>query len=237
VTYTPKKGKETVIGNTRPIAVSSIPGKLLEKLVMNQLFPISHDLDRLPTDCAEQFGRLSADATDLVLMEIIYERKSRGENTYVVFLDVKDSEAFDRIGDHLLLAKMAKRNIPPEQIKITQALLEHKEIRIRKASKVSEKITRIKGLGQGNPSSGKLFTLYTADIPEEIKECGISIKSRGLEITCIMFQDDIAIPLGDHRHVQTLLDKMTKYGKKWDIIFAPQKFNVLAYGDNANRTY
>jgi hypothetical protein len=235
VTYIPKKGKEVLIGNLRPISVSSIPGKLLEKLTMNNLFPISPDPDRPSPDCAEQFGNLSADAAVLVLTEIIYERKARGENTYVVFLDVK--EAFDRIGDHLQLAKMAKRGIPREQIEITQALLEHKEIRIRAASRMSEKITRSRGLGQGKPSSGKLFTLYISDIPDEIRKCEISITSRGVEITCIMFQDDIVVPLGDHKHVQILLDKMTKYGKKWDIIFAPQKFNVLAFGDNTKRSY
>jgi hypothetical protein len=52
-----------------------------------------------------------------------------------------------------------------------------------------------------------------------------------------MFQDDIVVPLGDHKHVNILLNKMTKYGKKWDIIFAPQKFNVLAFGDNTKRSY
>ena len=39
------------------------------------------------------------------------------------------------------------------------------------------------------------------------------------------------IPLDDKEHVQVILDQMQRYGNKWDIIFAPEKFKVLAFGD------
>jgi hypothetical protein len=46
-----------------------------------------------------------------------------------------------------------------------------------------------------------------------------------------MFHDDIVIPLDDKELVQVVLDQMQRYGNKWDIIFAPIKFKVLAFGD------
>jgi hypothetical protein len=58
------------------------------------------------------------------------------------FLDVK--QAFDRVGEQLLLTKMGKMGIPEEQIGISQGLLEHSYTRVRKGSQVSEKFTRKK---------------------------------------------------------------------------------------------
>lgn len=73
----------------------------------------------------------------------------------------------------------------------------------------------MKGLGQGSPNSGNLFCAYIADLPEVLRGEIPSMNLYGTAITCLIFMDDLVIPLGSQQQVRDALQIVYKYSRKW----------------------
>ena len=68
--------------------------------------------------------------------------------------------------------------------------------RIQMGDYTSEIIEALLGLAQGGPNSGKLFAAFLSDLPIELaKKKSETIDIFGVLITCLIFMDDVLIPL------------------------------------------
>ena len=107
----PKKPVISCINDLRPVALTSIPMKICERLFKEWLSAFVEDyID--PFQFAYRSKRSCTDAI-LVMLEKLYHRTDRareGNSVRIMFFDF--SSAFNTIQPHLLVQKLLNHNIP-----------------------------------------------------------------------------------------------------------------------------
>ena len=107
----PKKPAIYCMNDLIPIALTSVPMKVCERLVLNDLkLKVAPHLEPMQFAC--QTDRNTVDAI-LILLELLYshlERTRFGNSAQVLFFDF--SPAFDTIQPHLLVKKLLGINVP-----------------------------------------------------------------------------------------------------------------------------
>ena len=106
----PKKPRSTEPNHYRPIALTSIIMKCLERLLLNIILPlVSPHLD--PLQFAYKAKRGTEDAVACLLHLLLQHLDSPGNFARILFIDF--SSAFDFLQKHLLIQKLHLFNIPP----------------------------------------------------------------------------------------------------------------------------
>ena len=170
------------MNDLRPIAVTSVPMKVCERLVLNDLkSKVALHLD--PMQFAFQKDRNTEDVI-LTLLELLYahlERTRFGNSARVLFFDF--SSAFNTIQPHLLVKKLLDINVPCGLIRWTLDYLTNRSqyVKIGQSS-ISNVISSSTGAPQGTALAPFLFTLYTSDCRSQSSKCPL-----------IKFADDTAL--------------------------------------------
>ena len=222
LSFIPKPKKDA----WRGIRVSSILGKIVERLVGDDIFPSAKD-QHSDAICQEQFAgtkRHSAEMAAMILELILQERKDKP--TYLLFTDV--AAAYDNQWREALWFKLLQQ-YSLQQVKQIAALYNKMRSFIKAGNELSNVIDCMKGLGQGSPNSGNLFCAYIADLPEVLRGEIPSMNLYGAAITCLIFMDDLVIPLGSQQQVRDALQIVYKYSRKWALQFSPEKTRVLCF--------
>ena len=155
----PKKSSYKVLNDLRPVALTSVAMKCLERLILSKLRPLigGHEDD---LQFAYRKGRSVEDAI-IFFLETVYGHLDKS-NTYVRALFIDFSSAFNTIQPHLLIRKLRELNI---NVNITKWLLDFLTHRTQNVSVNLLKSTSIvtnTGAPQGCVCSPVLFTLYTS---------------------------------------------------------------------------
>jgi hypothetical protein len=180
----PKRPVVSCMNDLRPVALTSIPMKVCERLFKKSLSQyVTGMLD--PLQFAYQSQRSCSDAI-LVVLESLYshlERTSSGNSARVMFFDF--SSAFNTIQPHLLVNKLCDLSPVPNSLSawILDYLTNRTQfVKISGSGNRSAMITSNTGAPQGTVLAPFLFTLYTSDC-------------RSTEASCplIKFADDTAM--------------------------------------------
>ena len=85
------------------------------------------------------------------------------------------------------------------------------------------------GVRQGCPLSPILFTLFTSDLLDEIKQCyGVMLGSR--KVAGLMFADDLVLLANNQQDLQSSLNLLYGYCSKWALTVNHSKTKVLVFG-------
>ena len=179
----PKKRKITVLNDLRPVAVTSVLVKCLEKLVLSILLPCV-----APFQDVYQFAyknKRSVDDAIAVFTDLIYKHlDSPGNYCRTLFVDF--SSAFNTIQPRILIEKLLHMNVNKHICAWILEFLTNRPqfVRLRIDSKTFFSETRTINIGspQGTCISPALFTIYT-------DEC----RSENDLVKIIKFADDTAI--------------------------------------------
>ena len=161
----PKKSNPTCYNDYRPIALTSIIMKCLERLVKNILC----EQVKPYTDCY-QFAycknRCVEDCTlsliDYVLQHVD-KSNSKDHKYFVKILYVDFSSAFNTIQPHILMQKLSVMNVNPKLILWLNNFLTSRPQYVKFLDSHSDVIITNTGAPQGCVLSPMLFTLYTSD--------------------------------------------------------------------------
>ena len=116
----PKKPRPTEPNHYRPITLTSIIMKCLERLLLNIILPlVTPHLDSL--QFAYKAKRGTEDAVACLLHLLLQHLDSPGNFARILFVDF--SSAFDSLQKHLLIRKLRHFNIPPHLIHLTHNFL------------------------------------------------------------------------------------------------------------------
>ena len=237
LSFIPKSGKRW-----RGIRRGSILAKIVERVMAHPLFPCFGPPGKLV--CNEQFAGirgLSSDLAALSLSIMISVNEPTEQPLFLLFTDFDG--AYDSVWREALFAKLAANHPDLLQVKQIVALYEKMQSVLKEGGYTSELIESLLGVPQGGPNSGHLFTAFISDLPHELRASDAGIELFGLLILCLMFMDDVVIPLRSAESVQTTLDALYSYGCKWFLSFnaaAPPnaKTKVLCrYAPNAPRVW
>ena len=220
------------LAHLRGIRLSSLLGKLIERLATDEIFPMNGPTSALI--CPEQYAckqGISSDMAALLLASWIEMRSNIP--TYVLFSDI--SGAYDNVWREALWAKIRSKLTTDRargcSIKVhhLKALYNKMRSYVRGLRSLSERIDCFKGVGQGSPNSGNLFCVFMSDLPDDLKKLIDPAELYGVLVSCLIFMDDIAIPLTTPDEVRQALLTLHTYGKKWGVEFSLRKTRVLCF--------
>ena len=160
----PKKPNPKEMNDYRPVALTSVPFKCLERIVLERLRKeTAKHQDQ--NQFAYKKGSSTDDAIILLIQNILSHLEKQKTYARVLFIDF--SSAFNTIQPHLMLEKLMSMSVDPTIMKFILSFLTNRKQKVRVGQTFSSEKTTNTGAPQGYVLSPVLFTLYTADCKSE----------------------------------------------------------------------
>ncbi|CAH8664384.1 unnamed protein product [Dicrocoelium dendriticum] len=222
-----KKGDKHLPENYRPVSLTSVLVKVLEKLVRDALEKHLAKFSLLnPSQHGFRRGH-SCLTNMLVARECWAEAVDQGQAVDVLFIDF--SKAFDTVPHCRLLFKLESYGVSGQVLKWISAFLEGRQMSVRVGSGLSFRQAVLSGVPQGSVLGPLLFALYVNDLPEKLK------------VPSLMFADDLKFwntvsgSVGPTA-LQTALDKLWEWSELWQLPVNLAKCSVLRIGSSTPTT-
>ena len=218
-----KKGKKSLAGNYRPVSLTCILCKCMEKLLRDHI--VDH-MRRNGLFSKFQYGFLSGRSVTLQLlyaMDRWTEALDNGEEVDVIYTDFM--KAFDRVPHQRLLTKMRSYGISEEICDWIEMFLCNRKQKVVVNGAHSEWVDVKSGVPQGSVLGPVLFVLFINDLPQEV----IS--------ELLLYADDAKIYRkissdSDREQLQKDLHTMSIWSDVWLLTFHPDKLKKITISRN-----
>jgi hypothetical protein len=218
-----KKGLLTEKNNYRPLAVTSVFSKVLERIILAKY-------DHLLHTSSNQFGFKSGHSTDLcvfTLKQVIEFYNNLSSPIYVCFLDA--SKAFDRLNHWILFSKLLDRGIPLVIVRLFVFWYSCQKFCVRWGNTISSKFLTSNGVRQGGIISPIYFNMYMDGLSDMLNDSKIGCTINGQVINHLMYADDSCIVASSPSGLQQLLDLCCQYAEYNSIIYNDLKTKCMCF--------
>ena len=221
-----KKGEKKKPENYRPISLTSVPCKLMEKLVRDII--VRHMTENnLFSNTQHGFIKRKSCVTQLLeFLEDITQSIDNGDEVDVIYLDF--CKAFDKVPHRRLLQKLYAYGIRGKVHAWVKEFLSGREQRVIVNGSQSTWINITSGIPQGSVLGPVLFLVFINDLPEVIK---VLIK---------LFADDAklysVVTSNVDNRAQFSLNRAVDWSKVWKMIFNIIKCHHLHIGKKFTET-
>lgn len=216
-----KKGSKKIPENYRPVSLTSILSKVMERIISSRM--IFHcEQQGILTDVQYGFRqRRSCNSQLLNVMETWTDWIEQGDPFDCIYFDFM--KAFDKVSHRLLIEKMTGLGISQECTNWTREYLTDREQVVVVNGEKSDPLAVRSGVPQGSVIGPTLFILFINDLPS----CA-SNQTR-------LFADDTKLfgvvnTNEDQERLQSDIDAFTKWANEWKMKFHPSKCKVLHFG-------
>ena len=221
VTAVYKKGSKQDPGNYRPISLTSVVGKLMEKCIRDSLMNHLKN-NKLLSDV--QYGFRPGRSCQLQLLETIdkwSEEIDQSKSVDVIFLDF--SKAFDSVPHTRLLTKLKAYGITGSLYRWLEDFVSGRTQQVSVQGAESEWVPVTSGVPQGSVLGPILFLLYVNDLPDSTQNW------------TRLFADDTKVSIGflaesECDSLQDDITKLTEWSKTWQLSFNAKKCKVMHIG-------
>ena len=164
-----KKGDKQLIKNYRPISFLPICGKILEKIIFNNLYAYLHRNNLITK---YQLGFHPGDSTTNQLLYLLDEIHQAFDSTKslevrAIFLDI--SKAFDKVWHDGFIFKLEQNGISGNLLRLIQNYLDDRKQRVVINGSYSDYSNIESGVPQGSVLGPLLFLVYINDLERNIK--------------------------------------------------------------------
>ena len=169
----PKQGDLTKVQNFRPISLLPLPGKILEKLIHQQL---SDFLEKGSLLSDKQHGfRKSHSTTHAIAQVTNYINKKMDARlpTVAVFIDFR--KAFDCVQHPVLIQKLNKPGFNMTVINWICSYLSNRQQRVYANETYSSFQDITQGVPQGSVLGPLFYIVYANDLVNKVDNCGIAL--------------------------------------------------------------
>ena len=210
-----KKGDKQLIKNYRSISLLPICGKILEKLIFNQLYTYLHTNNLITKN---QSGFHPADSTTNQLLFLIDEIHQAFDCTQSfevrsVFLDI--SKAFDKVWHEGLIFKLEQNGVSGSLLKLFQNYLNNRNPRVVLNGSSSEFSSIESRVPQGSILGPLLLLIYINDLEKNIKS---NINFFADDTMLFSIVNDPHISASELNHD---LDVINKWAYQWKLELNP----------------
>ena len=218
-----KKGTRTIAENYRPVSLTCILCKILEKIIVKQII---HHIKANQLATLRQHGFTVGKSVTTNLLEVVNiwtEAIMHNIPVDVLYLDYQ--KAFDCVPHKRLIQQVHSFGISGEALNWIESFLSNRKQKVRVNGSESTWASVLSGIPQGSILGPILFSLFVNDIPTFVK----SLLS--------MFADDtkIYIPLSSSDSMFQLQEDLwilEDWAKSMMMKFHPLKCKVLHIGKN-----
>ena len=229
-TVTPiyKKGAKNRAENYRPVSLTSVVCKIMEKIVKEAV--MKHLLENNLLS-SKQFGFIPGRSTATQLLKYLDEcldTISDGGIIDVIYMDF--AKAFDTVPHRRLVHKLEAYGIRGKVNDWINAFLNDRSQVVKVNGTESRSAAVLSGIPQGSVLGPLLFVLYINDLPENI------------DSSVYLFADDTKLlrqvaSLHDASTLQNDVEELESWSRKWLIKFNKEKCHVLSLGKFENITH
>ena len=212
--------------NNRPVSLTSIVCKCLEKIVWDRIikFMINEGLFS-----NRQYGFISRRSTSLQLLKVLdkwTEALDSGHSIDCIYMDY--AKAFDTVPHQRLVYKLSRYGINAGAVSLIENFLENwtQQVIVQGEESAWKPVTS--GLPQGSVLGPVLFVIFINDLPESVAS------------EAYLFADDTKIfhiikNEEDRGELQKDLNKLNKWSNDWLLKFHPQKCKYMTIGKNNDK--
>ena len=216
-------------GNYRPITITSVLCRMLEKIIKKSIMENFVSSNVLPKQQHGFVNRKSCLTNLLETMEEITKWQDLGIPVDEIYLDF--AKAFDKVPHQRLLYKLRKLGIEGVLLTWIESFLSGRSQSVKVRNSQSDFIPVTSGVPQGSVLGPLLFIAFIVDLP-----CVISSASK-------IFADDTKLyrkieSIEDSDLLQQDLNSLSDWCKTWGMAFNTSKCVIMHYGkDNHNYLY
>ena len=224
-----KKGSRNKSENYRPVSLTTVICKLLERLIKDHMvdFLVKH---KLLNSSQHGFHKARSCLTNMLcFLEEITKWIDVGSPVDIIYLDFQ--KAFDKVPHQRLLLKLKAHGIGDSITDWIEQWLTDRRQRVVVDGEVSNWKSVLSGVPQVSVLGPILFLIYINDLDDSITS------------NVLKFADDTKLfrkvnTDGDKQHLQNDLDILVKWSEKWQMLFNFGKCKCLHTGHgNLNVNY
>ncbi len=207
ITHLFKKGSKLDAANYRPVSLTSVPCKVMEKLIRN--YVLSHLTDNnLINNKQHGFVPGKSCTTNLLeTLDILTNILDKGKSADVLYMDM--AKAFDKVSHRRLSFKLSAYGIIGDVLTWITQFLSNRRQRVVLGKVMSDWLPVLSGVPQGSVLGPLLFVIFVNDLPDIFQN------------HCRLYADDnkliapISQNISSYHDVQTDIDSMTEWCSKW----------------------
>ena len=219
-----KKDDINKVTNYRPISLTSLVMKVLERIIYDEL--LCRTINKIDTRQHGFIRNRSCNTNLLLFTESIARSLHEKIGIDVIYFDF--AKAFDTVSHDLILQKLKTQyNIDGVLLKFFTEYLHNRKQHIILDNVISESVDVLSGIPQGSILGPLLFVLFINDIYENINE----------DTNIALFADDTKIcrdikSEADCEILQKDINTLTTWSRKNKMSFHPDKCKALIIHDN-----
>ena len=220
-----KKGSKSVVGNYRPVSLTSVVCKIMESVIKDAI--VKHMIKhKIINESQHGFVPGKSCLTNLLeYLDRLTEIVDSGQAADIIYLDF--AKAFDKVPHCRLLAKVRAAGITGNALSWIQAWLHDRKQRVVLNGNASGWKSVRSGVPQGSVLGPILFVIFINDIDDSCSDATFLSK----------FADDtkaVHIIKGeaDRANLQMDIDNLVSWSDEWQMLFNADKCKVVHIGKN-----
>ena len=218
-----KKGTKGSPGNYRPVSLTSIPCKIMESIIKDEI--VRHlETNNLMKPSQHGFTKKRSVTTNLLeFFEFVTKTVDEGQPVDIIYLDF--SKAFDKVPKLRLIEKIKSKSISGNIVKWISDWLTNRRQKVKVGDSFSQWESVDSGVPQGSVFGPEGFRIYIDDLDDVIKMVDMANK----------FADDSKVAkiirnIEDIKLLQTALNGLMEWADRWGMRFNIDKCKVIHVG-------
>lgn len=221
-----KGGCASDLSNYRPISLTSVVSKIMERVIVRDLLSYLRKHNAISK---QQHGFLSKRSTSSNLLNTINDwTLAIRDRKFVTVAYIDFQKAFDSVSHNKLLHKLSAFGICGNLLKWIKNFLTNRTQQTKIGAEMSSTAPIISGVVQGSVLGPLLFLLFINDVSSLLSDdkCFCQLYADDLKIYSILQYDDCGSAL------QHKLDVLCRWSDQWQLRIAEKKCVCMSVGRN-----
>lgn len=229
-----KKGKRSDPLNYRPVSLTSVSCKILERLIVKELHTYLETNSLLDDN---QFGFLPGKSVEdqlLITYDAVTEWMDSGNMVDLILFDF--SKAFDTVNHQILFTKLSHLGIDGSILSWIKSFLSYRTMEVVVGGQNSSSFPVISGVPQGSVLGPCLFLIYINHVSSTLIS-NYKLFADDLKLYLLIKPQSFLSVLQGISVVQKDINSLIEVAESWDLKINVNKTKIMSFGTNLRRTH